>query len=51
MGEIYAKDKVETKFESIYSEIENYLKERQVEIDGFAVKVERDASAAEAPIT
>ena len=51
MGSIYTKHKVEAQFESIYSEIENYLKERQVEIDEFAVKVERDASAAEAPIT
>ena len=51
MGNIYNTHKVEAQFETIHSDIENYLKERQVELDEFAVKVERDASAAEAPIT
>ena len=51
MGNIYNKHKVEAQFETIHSGIENYLKERQVELDAFAVKVESDASAAEAPIT
>ena len=51
MGNIYNKHKVEAQFETIHSDIETYLKGKQEELDQFAVKVERDAADAEAPIT
>ena len=50
IGDIYAKHKVQTHFETISNNIDDYLEQKQIELNAFAAKVDGGASP-EAPIS